>query len=142
MALLAEFRGESGMRLFPWVALVGVAGSGVLGFVQGRQIRLPVDKRFLGVLAAVMLFALLAPVILHPQADERAIFAYIGLVAMLDYVIAGIWFDVYLLWLGLAVAALILVGLFVFPAFFWWWVAVFGGGTLILTGVYVRYFWR
>jgi hypothetical protein len=61
---------------------------------------------------------------------------------MLCYVIAGIWFDLYLLWLGLIIAALILVGLFVFSAFFWLWIAVFGGGTLILTGVYVRYFWR
>jgi len=48
----------------------------------------------------------------------------------------------YLLWLGLVVAALVLVGLFAFPALFWWWIAGFCGGTLILTGVYVRYVWR
>jgi hypothetical protein len=38
--------------------------------------------------------------------------------------------------------ALILIGLFCFAAFFWWWIAIFGGGTLIVTGFYIRYFWR
>ena len=142
MALLAEFRGEAGVRLFPWLCALGAAGSTVLGIVQGRQIRMRVDRRFLGVLAAVILFAVIAPQVLRPQANNVAIFAYLALVIALDYIIAGIWFDMYLLWLGGALAALILIGLFVFPALFWWWIAVFGGGTMIFTGVYVRYFWR
>jgi hypothetical protein len=61
---------------------------------------------------------------------------------MLCYVIAGLWFDTYLLWLGLVMTAFILVGLFCFAAIFWWWIAIFGGGTLIVSGFYIRYFWR
>jgi hypothetical protein len=38
--------------------------------------------------------------------------------------------------------AFILVGLFCFAAIFWWWIAIFGGGTLIVSGFYIRYFWR
>lgn len=142
MAMLAEFRGLAGIRLFPWPVAAGVAGSAVLGFIQGRQIRGAVDTRFLGVLAAVILFASIVPFVLRAAPNNQSIFAYIGLVTMLCYIIAGIWFDTYLLWLGLVVAALILAGLFLFSGIFWWWIAVFGGGTLIVTGFYVRFFWR
>ena len=142
MAMLAEFRGLAGVRLFPWLSLSGVAVSVVLGFLQSRQIRAPVDKRFLAVLAAVLVFAALVPLELRAPADNQVIFAYIGLVVMLCYVIAGIWFDSYLLWLGLVMAALILIGLWCFPGIFWWWIAIFGGGPLIVTGFYIRYFWR
>ncbi len=141
MAMLAEFRGEAGVRLFPWIVLAGFPISFVIGATQSRRIRSsPVDKRFLGVLAAVVLFGIAAPfVLLRGPVSSEALFAYCGLVTMLGYVIAGIWFDVYLLWLGVAMAALILVGLFFFPAIFWWWIAVFSGGPLLAAGFYVRY---
>lgn len=142
MAMLAEFRGLAGIRLFPWLCVAGVAGSMALGAIQGSQIRGPVDKRFLGVLAAVILFSACCPAVLHAAPSSQAFFAYGGLVAMLCYIIAGIWFDTYLVWLGLVMTVLILVGLFCFPAMFWWWIAVFGGGTLVVTGFYIRYFWR
>jgi hypothetical protein len=142
MAMLVEFRGFAGIRMLPWLSLAGVAGSSVLGFLQSRQIRTPVDKRFIGVLAAVVLFAALCPQVLGATAGNQAVFAYIGLVTMLCYVISGIWFDTYLLWLGLVMAVLILVGLFCFAGIFWWWIAVFGGGPLIVTGFYIRFFWR
>ena len=64
-----------------------------------------------------------------------------SLVAMQAYVVAGLWIDSYLLWLGIAVTVLILLGLFLFPAVFWLWMAIFGGGSLIATGFYVRHFW-
>jgi hypothetical protein len=142
MAMLAEFRGLAGVHLMPWLCAAGITGSMVLGFVQGSQIRMPVDKRFLGVLAAVILFSALWPLVLRAPVNDQAIFAYSGLVAMLCYVIAGLWFDTYLLWLGLVMTAFILVGLFCFAAIFWWWIAIFGGGTLIVSGFYIRYFWR
>ncbi len=141
MAMLAEFRGEAGSRLFPWLVLPGVLVSFMIGASQARRIRaVTIDRRFVGVLAAVILFGIAAPlVLLRGPVSGQALFAYCGLVAMLCYVVAGIWFDVYLLWLGVAMAALILVGLFVFPAIFWWWIAVFGGGPLLAAGFYVRY---
>jgi hypothetical protein len=101
-----------------------------------------VDKHFLGVLAAVVLFGMLWPLVLRATFTNESVFAYIGLLVMLCYVIAGIWFDSYLLWLGLVVAALIVVGLFFFHSIFWWWIAFFGGGSLIATGFYVRFFWK
>ena len=93
-------------------------------------------------LTAVLVFAVICPLVLGLPHDSKAIFAYISLVFMLCYIVAGIWFDIYLFRLGIAVTVLILVGLFCFPTYFWWWIAVFGGGTLIGTGFYVRYSWH
>jgi len=142
MAMLAEFGGLAGIRLFRWVSVAGIAGSVLIGLLQSREIRSPLDKRFFGVLVAVVFFAALGPLVLRASPDNQGVFAYCGLVAMLCDVIAGLWFDTYLLWLGLVVAALILVGLFCFHSLFWWWIAIFGGGSMIVTGFYIRYFWR
>ena len=142
MPLVAHFGGERAARYFPWIALVAGVASTLVGFAQSRQIRAPINRRFLGVIAAIAAFAVLFPFVLQVRADVRGIYAYICLVAMQAYVIAGLWTDSYLLWLGMIVSALVVVGLFVFPGIFWLWMAVCGGGTLIGSGFYVRHFWR
>ncbi len=142
MGLLAQTQGLVGIRWFPWLSLGGVIVSVLIGMRQSATIRLPIDRRFIGVLSASLVFGLGWILVLGGPASAKHMFAYIGLVVAQAYVIAGLWFDTYLLWLGLAVAVAILLGLFVFPAVFWIWIAVFGGGTLIASGFYVRYFMR
>jgi hypothetical protein len=142
MAMLAQFYGPSGLRLIPWIAWTGLVASSAGRYAQSGQVRFQADKRFLGVLATIIIFAFVWPLVLGWPANAKHAFAYWALVPMFCYVVAGIWFDLYLFWLGLVVSALILVGLLCFPAIFWWWIAVFGGGTLIGTGFYVRFFWR
>lgn len=142
MPLLAHFGGDAASRHFIWISLLGIAASSVVGFTQSQQIRLPVNVRFVGVIAAVIGFAVLFPFVLHAQPDARSVYAYLCLVAMQVYVVAGLWTDTYLLWLGIAVSALLTTGLFLFPDMFWMWAAIFGGGTLLGTGFYVRHFWR
>lgn len=142
MGLLAQTQGFAGIRLFPWLSLGGVIASILIGWRQSATIRLPIDRRFIGVLAASLAFGLAWISVLGGTTSPERVFAYIGLLVAQAYVFAGFWFDTYLLWLGLAVAAAMLLGLFVFPAFFWIWIAVFGGGTLIASGFYVRYFMR
>ena len=122
--------------------MAGGIASALVGRKQGAQIRLPASGRFLGVIAALLVFGALFPFVLHAQPEVRTIYAYMCLVAMQGYVVAGLWTDSYLLWLGLAVTGLVLTGLFLFPAIFWLWMAFFGGGSLIATGFYVRHFWR
>ncbi len=70
------------------------------------------------------------------------LFTYIGLIVAQIYIVSGIWFDSYLTWLGALLAVLLMVGFVFFLPIFWIWVAIFGGGSLILGGFYVRYFWR
>jgi len=138
----AQFRGFEGVKQMPWLGLIGWVLSIAIGVTQVPKYEGSVDRRFIALLATIIGFAAVWPLVLGLPTDPRSLFAYSALVAMFCYAVAGIWFDVYLLWVGLIVAALILIGLFVFPAIFWWWIAIFGGGSLIGTGFYIRFFWR
>jgi hypothetical protein len=141
MALLVEFRGMPGLRLCPWLCLAGIPVSLAIILSQHGRIHSPVDKRFLGVLATIVVFAVIYPFVLGYPHNSKADFAYSALVCMFCYIVAGIWFDVYLFWVGLLISALLLGSLLFFPAIFWWSV-VLGGAALIGTGFYVRFFWR
>ncbi len=145
MALLVHFRGQRGFAFFPWLIFPAMILSFAFGAFQSRQIRAPIDKRFLGALASILAFGFLWPVVLggfgHPPNDMRS-FSFICLLVMQVYVLAGIWFDNCLLLIGLLVSALILIGLFFFPQIFWIWFAVFCGGPIFLSGFLVRYGWR
>lgn len=142
MALMAEIGGETTARLFPLLAAAGAIGSFLVGRAQNQAIRIPLDRRFLWAMSATILFGPTWIMTTSGFTGPKAVFAFCGLLVAQIYVIAGIWFDTYLLWLGLVIAAAMLIGLLVIPTFFWIWVAVAGGGTLIGTGVYVRYFMR
>lgn len=142
MPLTAQVGGDGATRYFPWICAVGGLLSFLIGFTQSRQIRRPTNRRFVAAIAMLWAFAAIFPLVLRASVDARSLYAYGCLVAMQSYVVAGLWTDSYLLWVGLLVSALILLGLFAFPAVFWWWMAGFGGGTLVLTGVYVRHVWR
>lgn len=143
MPLIAHVRGDDAARYFPWICLPAAVASALVGFTQARQIRAPANLRFVAVIGVLIAFAVAFPLVLQVRADARLIYAYICLVVMQTYVVAGIWTDTYLLWLGAIVSALVLAGVFVVsPALFWPWMALCGGGSLVLTGFYVRHFWR
>lgn len=144
MALTVHLQGVRGEQLLPLFALAGTVGSTVIGYFQSRQLRTRIDKRFLAALGCLLGFGLLWPLVLgiaHGPGAGIRMFAFIALLVMQVYVLAGIWFDNYLLAIGLVVAVLILIGLFVFPGFFWLWFAIFCGGPVFLSGFVVRYLW-
>ncbi|MDQ3119142.1 MAG: hypothetical protein M3Q89_06170 [Verrucomicrobiota bacterium] len=145
MALAVHFQGARGERLLPVFVLVGSAASTAIGFYQSHQLRSRIDKRFLAALGCLFAYGLLWPAVLGgfggSEPNIRA-FAFFALLVMQAYVLAGIWFDNYLLAIGLGVSALILIGLIVFPAFFWIWFAIFCGGPVFLSGFIVRYLWH
>jgi hypothetical protein len=125
-----------------WLLAAGVAASVAVMFFQRLRVRSRVNMRFLGVCIAILAFGYgVWPVMLGLPHTAKAAFGYSTLVWMQLYVVAGIWFDNYLLWLGVAVTALLLAGFVLFPAFFWVW-SLLGGVTLLGTGFYVRLFWR
>ena len=142
MPLLAHFGGDHAARFFPWICAVAVVLSCVTGFTQKQQVRRQLNTRLIAVLATIWLFSLLAVLVLRPTLSVRALYAYFCLVAMQSYVIAGLWTDSYLLWLGIIVTVLLITALFLPASIFWIWMAACGGGTLILSGFYVRHFWR
>jgi hypothetical protein len=137
----------SNVKIRPLEAIpIGIAVSVGIGFVQSRHVRAPIDRRFLAALAALLAFGyfvfpfVLAPAFNSPPNSFIRIFAYFWLLWMQVYILAGLWFDNYLLWIGILVTCAILLGVFLFSAVFWLWLAVFGAVPLILSGFYVRYF--
>jgi hypothetical protein len=142
MPLQAHVYGDPAARWFWAPCLVAGLASAAVGMMQSRQVRQPVNKRFLGAIGALIAFAIAFLFVLQPQPSLKSLYAYECLVVLQAYVIAGLWTDTYLLWLGIAVTALVLIGFFFLPGIFWIWMAIFGGGSLIATGFYVRYFWR
>ncbi len=90
---------------------------------------------------------LLWPFIKVQGAEETVRFSrHMGAIAatvpMFAYVMMGLWLDHFMIWLGLGVTGLTLLGLFLFPDWFWIWMAVAGGGALAGTGLLVRNRWR
>jgi hypothetical protein len=124
------------------LAAAGVVATFAVMFFQSMRVRIRVNMRFMGVCIAILAFSYgVWPMMLGWPHTAKAAFGYSTLVWMQLYVVAGIWFDNYLLWLGVAVTALLLAGFIFFPGFFWMW-SLLGGLTLLGTGFYVRLFWR
>lgn len=59
MALLGHFLGPSATPFFNGLCLIGITSSILIGFVQGGQIRAPLDRRFLQPLALLSCLVIL-----------------------------------------------------------------------------------
>ncbi|HEY1765085.1 MAG TPA: hypothetical protein VGF85_09185 [Opitutaceae bacterium] len=120
------------------ISIAGLVASVVFIFVQRRQVRSTFDKRFLGVCGALLGFGYLVwPTLLGQPQGFQAGFGYSILIWMQVYIVAGIWFDNYWLWIGIVMTVLILAAFLLFPAYFWIGPLI-GGLTLLVTGFHVR----
>ncbi|MFA5240381.1 MAG: hypothetical protein WC476_11840 [Phycisphaerae bacterium] len=70
--------------------------------------------------------------------------AFICITIMFAYVVTGLWSKSnYMLWLGLAVTCITLVGFYLIPhRYYCLWMGPMAGGALLGTGLYIRLFWR
>lgn len=122
--------------------VAGIVGSVLIGVFQGGQVRSPVNTRFVAVCVTILLFGFVAwPIVLGPPHSYRTGFGLGTLVWMQIYIVAGLWFDNYLLWLGIAATAIILAGLVLLPGLFWG-CTLLAGAVLVGTGFYVRHGWK
>ena len=131
-------------RFWPATALsgAGIVASFIIASLQGSRVRSRIDKRFVWVCVATLVFGYGAwPIVLGPPHSYKSAFGFGIVIWMQLYVIGGIWFDNYLLWVGIAVTALTLAALLFFPGLFWGF-TLLCGVTLVATGYYIRYFWR
>ena len=85
---------------------------------------------------------LLAPFLymraLQTAEGARHYAALATLVPMFAYVVMGLFLERFFLWIGLAVTALLFVGLYGLPSYFWIWMAFVGGGSLFVPGLIMR----
>ena len=153
------FLGYMCMQMLPPVAVwiwLGLVVSGIVISVVVVKVRTPVrspvDKRifwFWWVLFAYagLWLGLLLPFVKVSGREESAAFwkhwgAIAATVPMFAYVVTGLWLEHFIIWIGLAVTGIAILGLFLLQPYFWVWMAFAGGGTLIGTGIFIRYRWR
>jgi hypothetical protein len=68
--------------------------------------------------------------------------AFFATVPMFAYVVGGLWFGRFFIVLGAMVTVLTIIGYCFVPGWFNLWMAVIGGGSLVLSGLYIRRYWR
>jgi len=124
------------------LVLIGMAASWVLG-VKRAPVKSPHNKRWGFCWLILFVYAGVWLSLLWPWNDYQ-INAFMASVPMFAYVLMGLWADRVLLWLGIVVTLLIIVGFFLFhfQPVFWLWMAILGGGALAGTGLYIRKAWR
>ena len=76
--------------------------------------------------------------------EARKFAVYLVIVAMFFNVIMSLTLrpNRFFVGLGLLMTALILVGYYFVPAWFNLWMGLVGGGTFILSGIFIRKFWK
>jgi hypothetical protein len=125
-----------------WISIIGSVVSLAFGLIQGNRFRAKFDKRFLAVCATLIVFGYgIWPRFFPLFSSYDSAYAYQVVLWMQIYIIGGLWFDNFLVWVGLLVTALTMVGFLFFPGSFW--VAAFLGGlVLFASGFYIRSCWR
>lgn len=121
-----------------WLVIV-LAGL-VLGTVIARRTNPEIPGiawRYLTLVGTIIIFCALLTVIAWPLSREQS--AMIGpMFVSALYVIRGVQLRPRYLLLGVALALISICGFFLFHSIFWWWMAAAFGGTLIVSGLWLR----
>jgi len=129
-----------------WMVLdgVGLAGTTLICLAQFRRAKATryqnagqVGWRILCFWSAIFGYMFIWLYLMKPR-NGLELNAFIVTVIMFAYVMMGLYEGArFLLWLGLAVTGLTLVGVYIIPhKFYCLWMAPAAGGALLLTGVY------
>ncbi len=91
--------------------------------------------------------ALLFPFVrVQGQQESHLFWTHMGAIAatvpMFAYVVFGLFFDRYMVWVGLGMTAMMVLGVYLLEPYFYIWVAVVGGGGLTATGLLIRNRWK
>jgi len=136
-----------------WLGLVGT-GVAVTGLVAKFKspVSSPTDRRlgffwlFMFLYIGLWLWMLIPFVKIRSMEEGIAFSKHFGGIMftapMFGWVVMGLWLDRFMVWLGLAVTGLVVIGLILLEPYFWYWMAAAGGGTLIGTGLFIRKRWR
>jgi hypothetical protein len=117
---------------------VGVVGSALIGRTGRAQgVRASQQWRVLGLMGTCVAFMMVTELVFQPrEAAQAAVFP--PLLAAGIYIGLGLWRGLRWVIAGLVLAALALAGFFLMRPYLPLWLAVAGGGTLVLTGLWLR----
>ena len=120
-----------------WLVLVPLASIGD-GVIASRD-RAKQDGKWgvvLVLFATFLAFITATGAIMQPQ-DPKQMAAFVPLLVAACYIVLGVGVGQRLIYTGVALGVLTLVGFFAFPAIFMLWMAAVGGGALILGGIWL-----
>jgi hypothetical protein len=132
----SHFLGDAQGYLWLVLDVFGIVGTAVVILKSSRQVRTKHGKR-IGILWLMifmyggLLFWITGPI----EGNDYLLF--ITILVALAYVIMGLWFSPPLLYIGLCITALAIVGWQLIPAYLGIWLALVGGGGLIISGIFV-----
>ena len=121
-----------------WIggSAVGILGSVILG--QRRRDLAHKGWRAFMPATGYVAFSFAALELVTPPPSVEAVSAFVALVVSLAYIQIGAQFGDRLTLIGVALAALTLAGFFWIPVHFHLFMALIGGGSLILAGLWLR----
>lgn len=143
---------------FVWMGLIicGSIGSWILGARQHPAFSRSSNHRRIGIFwLTLFAYAVLWLLLLHPTQlpagaewvhyqpiNDRQVCAFFTTVPMFAYVVGGLWLGRFFVWLGALVTVLTLLGFYFLPTWFYLWMALTGGGSLLVAGLYIRTRWK
>lgn len=125
-------------------SILGSIAATLMGIQAGRRVRSTsagiTGKRIATFWILLILFSIGGIAVAQP-ADEKQLTMLIILFAMIGQMGMGLLLSFSVTWWTVPVVALTLTGYFFFPDIYYLWMALLGGGTMIILGVYIRYRW-
>ena len=122
-----------------WMALVvaGFALSLAIGWRSSMKIRVPGYGLRIAIfwLAWIFYTSLIAAKFIPTDPEQMGF--YFAIMAMFGYVVMGLWVWSFLAWVGITVTVLIVVASTLMPEYTNLIMALLGGGTLFLSGLYI-----
>jgi hypothetical protein len=131
---------RSGLLWFALDTLGGVA-TAIVGMRTRRRVRTAYGWRVAGLWLALMAYIGLLVWIAWPMSPDRMVL-FITVAISFGFVFLGLWLAPVLLWTGMALTVLAIIGWLVMPAYLGYWLAFLGGGGLIGLGIYILRAWK
>ncbi|MGF6726221.1 glucan phosphoethanolaminetransferase (alkaline phosphatase superfamily) [Paraburkholderia sp. GAS41] len=122
---------------------IGIAGSMYLARLWGHSSDHAMPERsertwrWLASVMIVIAFFVLVQIIMAPTAERQST-ALMGLIVAAAYAFRGLWGSPRIGVMGVLLAAVTLFGYFFIASYYNLWMAVFGGGSLIVAGLWLR----
>lgn len=143
---VSHFFSDVGGITFLGLDIAGIAVTFVIVLLSRKHIKADAIKnlawRVLFFWIALSLYAGIWLLILAPSSSLR-IWTFITTIPMFAYVVMGLWLESkFLVWVGIGVTVVAIIGYYMFPDIYLLWMALLGGGALVSTGMYIRIRWR
>jgi len=126
------------------ISILGSALAGILNMRMSTRVRSQsagATAKRIGLVWLLLAVYCLAAIAVAWPLDGKQLTTFIILFVMIGWMAMGLLLDFTPVWPGLIIIALVLVGYFLFPDYFYLWMGILGGGGMIALGLYIRYRW-